>query len=239
MYALILCGAALAFLASADAQEKTATEKKAREVAPGIFTAKGKPKIVAEPLTLPEDKTVAKTEMKSDGKVDIKPIVDLENNPQKVEEKKIIPFKSKKKARPIFRPTLKAKDVIEASMATNTEARTFTLTVPAPRGQIIDRNGYPLAQSEVAYYAAINFPQLKDATDREIARYALERVNKANQVLGGNWDLQYKTVLEHYRDRRWLPLVFSSPLNANRPGGRRRINLAPGKRSRWTGRSFQ
>lgn len=120
---------------------------------------------------------------------------------------------AKKKTAPVFRPTLKAKDVIEASMSTNTEARTFTLTVPAPRGQIIDRNGYPLAQSRVAYYAAINFPQLKDASDQEIARYALERVNKANQVLGGDWDLQYQTVLEHYRERRWLPLVFSSPLN--------------------------
>ncbi len=120
---------------------------------------------------------------------------------------------SAKKAAPMFRPSLRAKDVISASMQTNTEARTFTLTVPAPRGQIVDRNGYPLAQSRVAYYAAINFPLLEGATDKDVARYALERVNKANQVLGGDWDLQYNTVLEHYRERRWLPLVFSSPLD--------------------------
>lgn len=185
---------------SSNAQEPTAPPAKAREVAPGIFVPK------AAPQAIPSSDS-AKPPMELKKETEASPANkpgELSGNPAEA---------GKKKAAPTFKPSLKAKDVISASMRTNTEARTFTLTVPAPRGQIVDRNGYPLAQSQVAYYAAINFPLLKDATDKEIARYALERVNKANQVLGGDWDLQYNTVLEHYRERRWLPLVFSSPLN--------------------------
>ncbi len=189
--ALLVCGLVVIFAGNTRVQLKAEPAGKVKEVAPGIFVPKGKAAKAVE------------TEMKPEDQVKIKPLP--------IEDGKIVPMK--KKAAPVYRPSLKAKDVIEASMATNTEARTFTLTVPAPRGQIIDRNGYPLAQSRVAYYAAINFPQLPDATDKEIARYALERVNKTNLVLGGNWDIKYKTVLAHYRERRWLPLVFSSPLN--------------------------
>ncbi|MCF6311770.1 MAG: penicillin-binding protein 2 [Verrucomicrobiales bacterium] len=187
------------FLPAGHGQQKKAPPSvkakavKAQEVAPGIFVPKGKVKV---------KESNSQPQMRADGKSLAQPV------PIKAAQE--VP--AKKKAMPNFQPTLKAKDVIGSSLETKTEARTFTLTVPAPRGQIIDRNGYPLAQSRVAYYAAINFPQLKDTSDKDIARYALERVNKANQVLGGNWDLKYKTVLEHYKERRWLPLVFSTPL---------------------------
>ena len=101
---------------------------------------------------------------------------------------------------------------LTASLDTRSEARTFTLAVPAPRGQILDRKGRPLAQSKVSYYAAINFPNLADATDAEILRYAGERIVHTNQLFGTNWDLAAKTVLEHYKNRRWLPLIYSDVL---------------------------
>lgn len=189
---------------SLNAQEPTAPPVKGREVAPGIFAP------AAAPQAIPSN-APATPEMDLDKGTEAKPENKPENKPGEAAGKQV--ESGKKKAVPNFRPSLKAKDVISASMQTNTEARTFTLTVPAPRGQIVDRNGYPLAQNRVVYYAAINFPLLEGATDKDIARYALDRVNKANQVLGGDWDLQYNTVLEHYRERRWLPLVFSSPLD--------------------------
>lgn len=102
---------------------------------------------------------------------------------------------------------------LSASVLTLTEARTFTFTIPAPRGQLLDRNGYPLAQSRVAYYAAINFPYLgKDVADPEVERYAYERILHVNNVLGSNWSLAGKTVVEHYKERRWFPLTFSAVL---------------------------
>jgi len=100
-----------------------------------------------------------------------------------------------------------------SSILTRTEARTFTFSIPAPRGQILDRNGYPLAQSKVSYYAALTFPFLGDNVENEkILQYAGERIIHVNNILGSEWDLPGKTVVEHYRKRRWFPLTFSSVL---------------------------
>ena len=41
---------------------------------------------------------------------------------------------------------------------TQKHAQTFLLGIPAPRGQIVDRNGNPLAQTRVSYNLAIAFP---------------------------------------------------------------------------------
>ncbi|MEC5128139.1 penicillin-binding transpeptidase domain-containing protein [Verrucomicrobiales bacterium BCK34] len=102
-----------------------------------------------------------------------------------------------------------------SSVLTRTEARTFTFKIPAPRGQILDRNGYPLAQSKVVHYAAISFPFLgSEVKDEEIARYAGERVLHVNNILGATWDMSDKRAVEHYRNRRWVPLRFSSVLTA-------------------------
>lgn len=102
---------------------------------------------------------------------------------------------------------------VGSSVLTRTEARTFTFSVPAPRGQLLDRNGYPLAQNKVVHYAAITFPFLgAEVPDAEVLRYAGERMVHVNNILGTDWDLSGKTVIEHYRERRWVPLVFSTVL---------------------------
>ncbi|MEM9016216.1 MAG: penicillin-binding transpeptidase domain-containing protein [Verrucomicrobiota bacterium] len=104
---------------------------------------------------------------------------------------------------------------VGSSVQTRTEARTFNFTIPAPRGQILDRNGYPLAQSKVAYYAAISFPFLgAEVEEGDIVRYAAERIFHVNKVLGSNWTLSADVVLKHYKDRRWVPLTFSTNLSA-------------------------
>lgn len=102
---------------------------------------------------------------------------------------------------------------VGSSVFTDTEARTFTFTVPAPRGQILDRNGYPLAQSKVAHYAAIVFPFLgENVTDEEVLQYAYARVIHVNNILGADWSPSYKDVIRHYRERRWFPFPFSDML---------------------------
>ncbi|MDF1851960.1 MAG: penicillin-binding transpeptidase domain-containing protein [Verrucomicrobiales bacterium] len=102
---------------------------------------------------------------------------------------------------------------VGSSIMTRTEARTFTFSIPAPRGQLLDRNGYPLAQSKVAYYASISFPFLGgNVADDQVLRYAAERIFHVNKVLGSDWTLSTDVVLKHYKDRRWVPLTFSSVL---------------------------
>ncbi|MCB1226819.1 MAG: hypothetical protein KDK99_13470, partial [Verrucomicrobiales bacterium] len=103
----------------------------------------------------------------------------------------------------------KKKAPLDASWKTETQARVLTLTIPAPRGQISDRNGEALAQNKVANYLALNFPFMEGADAAKILAYAREKMAQANRVLEKNWDLPDEALLQHYEHRRWLPLVFS------------------------------
>lgn len=103
----------------------------------------------------------------------------------------------------------KKKKDLAASVSTQTEARTMRLTIPAPRGQIVDRNGVSLAQNRVVNYLALNFPFIEKATPQQIVAFAREKINAANRVLGKKWELSDERILTHYQNRRWLPLVFS------------------------------
>lgn len=107
-------------------------------------------------------------------------------------------------------PPIKKKE-LTAGWKTESEARALNLNIPAPRGQIVDRNGVPLAQSRVVMYLALNYPFLgKGTTDAEIVAYGRSRIMQANSLLGKRWDLAPDKLLSHYKNRRWLPLVFSS-----------------------------
>jgi penicillin-binding protein 2 len=48
---------------------------------------------------------------------------------------------------------------------TQKQARAYVLDIPAPRGQITDRNGVPLAQNKLSYNLGINFPTPLDFSD--------------------------------------------------------------------------
>ncbi len=98
---------------------------------------------------------------------------------------------------------------LDATWRTQKEARTLTLSIPAPRGQISDRHGEPLAQTEVAHYLAISFPYIEDATREKVLAFAEQKISDANKALGKNWSMDPEKLLSHYQHRRWLPLVFS------------------------------
>lgn len=89
---------------------------------------------------------------------------------------------------------------------TRRNARTMSLAVPAPRGLITDRHGEVMASSVVAYQPAINFGQLTDESDASIVRIG-RTVMAAFQQQG--FRITEKTddkLIDHYRNRRWLPL---------------------------------
>jgi len=101
---------------------------------------------------------------------------------------------------------------INASWETRTDARSFSLTIPAPRGQITDRWGQPLAQTMVKYRLAIKMPHSEGISETEVLRFARQRINTANRALGQNWEKSDAWILKHYENRRWLPMTFSSVL---------------------------
>jgi penicillin-binding protein 2 len=106
-------------------------------------------------------------------------------------------------------PVREAREVLEAQWKTNTHARALRLRVPAPRGLITDRHGRPLAQNRVVRQMAINFPLLRNATDAEILAFARRQFASAGAAVGQTWDLEDKVILNHYQNRRWLPLTFT------------------------------
>ena len=98
---------------------------------------------------------------------------------------------------------------LDAAWRTQKEARTLTLSIPAPRGQIVDRHGEPLAQTEVANYVALSFPYIENATREKVLAFAEEKIATVNRVLDKKWSMDAERLLSHYQHRRWLPLVFS------------------------------
>src|SRR5215207_9997673 len=109
-----------------------------------------------------------------------------------------------------FPPEEAPKKDLKAGYKTEKEARTFTLSIPGPRGQIVDRNGVALAQNRVVQYLALNFPFLgANATDAQIIAYARDGIKKANSALRKTWSMTDERLISHYKNRRWLPLVFS------------------------------
>lgn len=105
-----------------------------------------------------------------------------------------------------------ATPVLEASWKTNTEARALRLEVPAPRGMITDRHGEPLAQSTVVRRAALKFPLLRPDGDAEVLGFARRKFARVNEAVGEAWDLEDEDILNHYSNRRWLPLTFTPVL---------------------------
>lgn len=101
------------------------------------------------------------------------------------------------------------KEDLKASWQTQREARALTLSVPAPRGQIVDRHGVPFAQNRSANYLALVMPFMDGASDEQVISFARSTIASANQALGKTWALADEKVLLHYKHRRWLPLVFS------------------------------
>ncbi len=99
---------------------------------------------------------------------------------------------------------------LEASWQTLKDAPTIKLEVAAPRGQITDRNGVCLAQNRIAYYLAISFPLINPATNEKIIAFGQNLLSKTNALLGSNWVIPDERFVQHYKDRRWLPMLLGA-----------------------------
>ena len=92
-------------------------------------------------------------------------------------------------------------------------ARTYVLDVPAPRGQITDRTGLPLAQNKIAYNLAINFPTPLDFTDSKAVAFARDKIATATKLISRSIKISDDAILRHYHNRGILPLEIAQNLN--------------------------
>ena len=100
----------------------------------------------------------------------------------------------------------------QPSWETQKLARNYSFAIPAPRGQITDRNGVPFAQTRVAYNLAINFPAPPQFTDEEASRYIAEKVRHAQEITGRAITVDPVRALKQYKDRGVMPMVIVQDL---------------------------
>ena len=103
-------------------------------------------------------------------------------------------------------------NTIAPSWETQQTARTYILQIPAPRGQITDRLGRPLAQNRVSYNLALNFPTAPPMNDEETLEFAHEQITIAQTLLGREISIPDGLILKHYHNRGLLPLDIATDL---------------------------
>jgi penicillin-binding protein 2 len=102
----------------------------------------------------------------------------------------------------------------DGSILTRKDARTITLKIPAPRGQIVDRAGEPMVQNEVAYQVALQFEQFQDVDREYVIDWARTRLVRLEGLMKSHITKTDDELYGHYRHRRWLPLYVSGQLGA-------------------------
>ena len=101
---------------------------------------------------------------------------------------------------------------------TQKKARTFVLGIPAPRGQITDRNGKPLAQTRLSYNLAISFPAPLDWQDSRILTFAKQQITLAGGLLNRTISVSDQAILNHYKNRGVLPMDIVEDLSPQELG---------------------
>src|ERR1700682_352570 len=103
-------------------------------------------------------------------------------------------------------------EAIIPTFETQKLARTYILDIPAPRGQITDRHGVPLAQNKLSYNLAINFPTPLDFSDAQALSFTHEKIDKAEKLIGRSLKILDEAILRHYRNRGIMPLEIAQNL---------------------------
>ncbi|MDQ6625511.1 MAG: penicillin-binding transpeptidase domain-containing protein, partial [Verrucomicrobiota bacterium] len=92
-------------------------------------------------------------------------------------------------------------------------ARAYVLDIPAPRGQIIDRNGAPLAQNKLSNNLAITFPTPLEFSDQQAISFAREKIAAAEKLLGRPLKIADDLIVRHYHNRGILPFEIAQNLS--------------------------
>lgn len=106
-----------------------------------------------------------------------------------------------------------ARNASDGAINTRKDARTITLKIPAPRGQIVDREGEPFAQNRVAYQVALQFRQFENADRDFVVNWARTRLDSLQSLVKKLTPKSDDEIFDHYRHRRWLPLLVTGQID--------------------------
>src|SRR2546430_784469 len=110
-------------------------------------------------------------------------------------------------------PTQTEEETIVPTFETQKLARTYILDVPAPRGQITDRNGESLAQNRLSYNLAINFPTPLDFSDAQALGFAREKIDRTARLIGRKLKISDEAILRNYHNRGVMPMEIAQNLS--------------------------
>src|ERR1700759_4585486 len=96
---------------------------------------------------------------------------------------------------------------------TQRQAATYALNIPAPRGQITDRNGVPLAQTRVSYNLSVVFPTPFDFTDQQVIDFVNRAVTSARGLTSRPIGFTDEAAVQHYRNRGAIPFDIATDLS--------------------------
>ncbi len=105
-----------------------------------------------------------------------------------------------------------ARGAADGAINTRKDARTITLKIPAPRGLIVDRDGKPIAQNQVAYQVALQFRQFENADRDFVVQWARTRLDSLQKLVKNTTVKTDEELYDHYRNRRWLPLLVAGQI---------------------------
>jgi len=110
------------------------------------------------------------------------------------------------------RPTPTESPDIGPSWETQKQVAEYALSIPAPRGQITDRNGQPLAQNRVSHNLSIVFPTPLDFTDQQIIQYVERQISLAKTLTSRPINWSTEGAIQHYRNRGVIPFDIANDL---------------------------
>src|SRR6516164_11359134 len=101
------------------------------------------------------------------------------------------------------------------SWETQRQAATYALAIPAPRGQITDRNGVSLAQTRISYNLSVVFPAPFDFTDRQVVEFVNRAATSVRGLITRQVGFSEEVAVQHYRNRGVIPFDIAMDLPDN------------------------
>ena len=92
---------------------------------------------------------------------------------------------------------------------TRTDVKPFYFAIPAPRGQILDRNGRPLAQNTVVHRLLLTVPAEQRSTLEAYTAWLEKEIAASQKDLPAARMPDAELLKRHYESRRELPVAVS------------------------------
>lgn len=108
-------------------------------------------------------------------------------------------------------------DLLESAVLSDDSAQPYYFTIPAPRGQILDRHGKPLARTVAVRRLMLRVPNLDKETPESFVEWVDLHWAEIAAAYPGVVRPDVETLKQHFEHRRRLPMAISSALREDSP----------------------